>query len=86
MIYKLNMTEMRNMLKEFGKTLYGKTIFVICYSTFIILLIFLLISIIFNLLCFENYLIVSFICLISFLIGSYGYYKELRIFVNKNIK
>lgn len=86
MIYKLNMTEMRNMLKEFGKTLYGKTIFVICYSTFIILLVFLFISIIFNLLSFENYLIVSFICLISFLIGSYGYYKELRIFVNKNIK
>ena len=86
MIYKLNMTEMRNMLKEFGKTLYGKTIFVICYSTFIILFLFLFISIIFNLLSFENYLIVSFICLISFLIGSYGYYKELRIFVNKNIK
>ena len=38
MIYKLSKSEMRNMLKVFGKTLYGKTIFVICYSTFIILL------------------------------------------------
>ena len=86
MIYSLNQKEMKNKMIEFNKTIYGKSIFIICYSLFFILFLSVIISFIFNLLCYEYFIILLILCLISFLIGSYTFYKEFRIFVNSKNK
>ena len=86
MIYKLDRNGIKKELISFGKTEYGKTMFVICYSLFLILLLTIIISFIFKVLCAELFIALVFLCLISFLVGSYSYYKEIRIFVNSKNK
>ena len=87
MIYKLNNKELRKKMKEFSKTNYGKSIFLICYLPFIISFI---VTIIFffyfnkyNCLWAPPFIISRVFTVVSFSIGNYGYYKELRVFVNK---
>ena len=89
MIYKMNNKEIRKLLIEFGSTTYGKTMFLMCYACFFIIFANMIISLFvyFNSKSFftGSYVIVSaFISVISFTIGSYAYYKELRIYANKN--
>ncbi len=86
MIYKMNYKDIKRQMYEFHKTIYGKTMFVICYSLFFWLFVFCIFSLIFDLLSFEYFIVLIMICLISFLIGSYCFYKELRIFVNNKYK
>ena len=81
MIYNMNQKELKRLLIDFSKTRYGKSMFIICYAVFFLLFLTIII------LCFlKQFLLVgmlSLLCLISFCIGSYAYYKELRIFVDK---
>ena len=88
MIYKMNNKEVRKLLLEFGMTTYGKTMFVICYACFFIMFA----TVLSALIVFLNnknpfigfFLILSAnIAVVSFVIGSYAYYKELRIFASK---
>lgn len=87
MIYKLNNKEMRKKMKEFGKTNYGTSIFIICYLpfflSFIITIVFFLFFNKYNCLWAPPFIIALVFTILSFSIGSYGYYKELRVFVNK---
>ncbi len=83
MIYKLNGREIRKLLREFYNTRYGKSIFVICYAvpfiTFMVTMGMFLNSLIRG---DGNYVLVAiaFLCMNIFCIGSYFYYKELRVF------
>lgn len=87
MIYKLNNKKLRKKMKEFGKTTYGKSIFIICFTPFIIsFLITITLSIFYlsnNYLFNQDFVILVLFTIISFSLGNYGYYKELRIFTNK---
>ncbi|MBR4178682.1 MAG: hypothetical protein IKR57_04985 [Bacilli bacterium] len=83
MIYDLDKKKFSEKLIEFNKTYYGKCIFVICYSLFIILFLTVIINFLFKLSSIELMFKLLILCLISFVVGSYGFYKELRIFVNK---
>lgn len=89
MIYKIDKDEMWKYLLKFNKTEYGKTIFIICYSLPTILFAFMVASLILDFKYPGSGFIfwaslIALLDLISFLIGSYAFYKEFRIFVNKN--
>lgn len=94
MIYEKNNKEMRKLLRKFGSTNYGQCMFFICYMPFLLLLLLtitiLLIFIKYCCLSACSMLIVklTFATLISFCVGSFGFYKELREFAsnNKSIK
>ena len=83
MIYKMGPNEINKLLHEFYETRYGKMIFVTCYAvpfiTFVVT-----IGMFFALLIKgnANYVIIAiaFLCMNIFCIGSYFYYKEVRIF------
>lgn len=88
MIYKLQYKDIRKKLMEFNKTVYGKSVFVICYSPFVLFFV----TSILGLYLTLTYHIHPMICILPFLflatflsfcIGSYAFYKEFRIFVNK---
>ena len=83
MIYNLDKNKFKEKLIEFNKTYYGKCIFVICYSFFIVMLLLIILNCFIEMFSDEWLFMISMICLISFLVGSYGFYKELRIFVSK---
>lgn len=88
MIYKLNNKELRNKMKKFGKTTYGKCMFIICFNPFIILFILSIILLLnMNKSCMIiPFLITIFLTIIAFSIGNYGYYKELREYINTQEK
>ena len=83
MIYKMSPSEIKKLLHEFYSTRYGKSIFVICYAvpfiTFVVT-----IGMFLALLMKGHanmYLVgIAFMCMNIFCIGSYFYYKELRVF------
>jgi len=83
MIYKLNGKEIKKVLNEFYATRYGKSIFVVCYAvpfiTFMVTMGMFLSSLVNGQ---SNYILVAiaFLCMNIFCIGSYFYYKEVRIF------
>jgi hypothetical protein len=87
-IYDLNLKEFRKLLRDFGRTLYGKTVFFIAY--FVPGLLFLA-AIGFVICGFINpsdkmvYAIFGSIIgfVVTFLVGNMYYYKELRIFAEK---
>lgn len=87
MIYKLDNKGLKQKIKEFRSSTYGKCIFLICYLpfiiSFVITIIFLFYFYKFDCLWAPPFIISLIFSIISFSIGSYGYYKELRIFVNK---
>lgn len=91
MIYKMNAIEIKKLLHDFYTTRYGKSIFVICYVvpfiTFMIT-IGMFISSLGDVSEIEKYIVVltAFLCMNVFCIGSYFYYKELRIFAETRKK
>lgn len=90
-IYKFSKEELWTALKKFANTEYGKIQFVLSYCIpftlffimIILLVMLLLVSGIYN--NFISILVVidAFVTLVSFVVGSMHYYKELRFFVNK---
>lgn len=85
MIYKLNNKELKKEMIDFHKTTYGKCIFLICYSVFFVLFIGLIFSLILVPFYPKGVILLFFLplsCLISFVIGSYAFYKELRLFID----
>ena len=78
--------EIKELLREFYATRYGKSIFVICYVVPFFL--FMITMGMFAGFLFghggANYVLVGlpFLCLNTFCIGSYFYYRELRDFAN----
>ena len=89
MIYKLNGKEIKKLLHDFYETRYGKSIFVVCYAvpfiTFMVTMGMFLSSLVNGR---SNYILVAiaFLCMNIFCIGSYFYYKELRIFAEHTRK
>ena len=88
MIYSKNYKELKKELINFNKTAYGKTIFLICYAPCVFcLFILVIVGMQFfqyrEILCSILLILFLFITLIVFSIGSYAFYKELRLFVNK---
>lgn len=85
MIYKLNGKEMKKLIDDFYATRYGKSIFVICYVVPFLLF---MVTMGMFLVSFgdvgatEKYLVIliAFLCMNIFCIGSYFYYRELRKF------
>lgn len=85
MIYKMNPSEIKKLLREFYTTRYGKSIFVICYVVPFLLF---MATIGMFLVSFgdvgtiEKYMVIltAFLCMNIFCIGSYFYYRELRKF------
>ena len=83
MIYKMNGKEIRKLLHEFFGTRYGKSVFVICYAVpFITFVVTLGMFLALLLKGVSNYYLVgiAFLSMNIFCIGSYFYYKELRVF------
>lgn len=91
MIYKLSNKEMRNEIKEFSKTNFGKITFLLSYSVFFITIIFYL-SFEFTILlnyknfcCIENlfpiYAFGFIVLLLSFVFGSINFYNKLEKFI-----
>jgi isoprenylcysteine carboxyl methyltransferase (ICMT) family protein YpbQ len=86
MIYSLKYKEFSNMLREFGKTVYGKAMFLICYTPFflgLILCIKLALTETIDFLSEYDIIVITFFTIVMLCIGSYGYYNQLRIFVEK---
>lgn len=88
MIYNLSYKEFSKLMFQFSKTVYGKCMFLINYSVFIFLFILTIVTFIMYLCCKWPIIsifmfILVLLTLISFVIGSYGFYKELRIFAEK---
>ncbi len=85
MIYKMSPKEIRKLLHEFYSTRYGKSIFVICYAvpfiTFMITMGMFVSSMIHDN-CNYVMVCVPFLCMNIFCVGSYFYYKELRVFAD----
>ena len=90
MIYKMNGSEIRKLLREFYGTRYGKSMFVICYAvpfiTFMVTMGMFLAFLVKN--GEANYFLIgiAFLCMNIFCIGSYFYYKELRVFAESRRK
>ena len=83
MIYKMNGKEIKKLLHEFYATRYGKTLFVICYAVpFITFMVTMGMFINTFIKSESNYVLVAiaFMCMNIFCIGSYFYYKEVRVF------
>ena len=86
MIYKMSGREIKKLLHEFYATRYGKSIFVICYAvpfiTFVVTMGMFLALLMKGV---SNYFLVgiAFMSMNLFCIGSYFYYKELRIFADR---
>lgn len=91
MIYKMGPKEIKKLLHDFYETRYGKSIFVICYVvpfiTFMITM-GMFISSFGEVSEIEKYIVIltSFLCMNIFCIGSYFYYKELRVFAEHRKK
>ncbi|MBR1413601.1 MAG: hypothetical protein IJ574_02915 [Bacilli bacterium] len=89
MIYKLNSKKLGKKIREFSSTTYGKIMFVLCYIVFFC---FFLIDVSVLTLAFLDwhFKIVLFYfnmaTLISFVIGSYIYYRELKEYIEKTSK
>ena len=83
MIYDMKAKDIRKLLKNFYKTRYGKSMFVICYAvpfiTFMVT-IGMFIGAIIKDNCNYVLVAIAFMCMNIFCIGSYFYYKELRVF------
>ena len=87
-IYSLNLKEFRKLLKDFGSTLYGRTIFFVAYFIpsilFLASIALLVCSFIIDSELIINALLISLTSfVITFIIGNMYYYKELRIFSEK---
>ena len=91
MIYKMSPKEIKKLLKEFYATRYGKSIFVICYV--VPLLLFAVTMSMFLISMndsseMEKYFVIltAFLCMNIFCVGSYFYYRELRVFADHKKK
>ena len=85
----MNAKEMRKLLHDFLGTRYGKSIFVVCYAvpfiTFMVTMGMFFSSIVNG---EANYILIAiaFLCMNIFCIGSYFYYREVRIFAEHRKK
>lgn len=87
-IYNLNLQEFRKLLKDFGSTLYGRTIFFVAYFIpgilFLASIALLVCGFIVDSDIITNALLISLTAfVITFIIGNMYYYKELRIYSEK---
>ena len=87
MIYDLNYKQLKKEMFEFGKSFYGKCIFISCYTPFFISLIITIVSAVKTFSCdfsynLKNFIFFPIVTIVLICLGSIGYYKELRVFVN----
>ena len=85
MIYDLNYKEFTKLMNDFGKTVYGKAMFVICYTPFLlgfVLSVMTSLSFILDNCVLTIFSVAKIILgtIILLCIGSYGFYNELRKF------
>ena len=89
MIYDLKYKDFTKLMKSFGKTVYGKAMFVICFTPFllgfIICCILALIPVI-DFLTKIQVIIIYFITITLLCVGCFAYYNQLRIFAEKRDK
>ncbi len=83
MIYDLKYKEFTNLLNDFGKTVYGKAMFCICFTPFLLGLA-LLVGLAFtpeiDFLSEYDIIVITFITILNLCLGCYGYYNQLRLF------
>jgi hypothetical protein len=88
MIYSLKYKEFTELLRDFGKTVYGKAMFAICYIPFILCFIVCIILACTKEIYFlseYDIVVITFVTIILLCSGSYKYYNQLRIFAeNRN--
>lgn len=95
-IYKLNNKELKKEMKKFSRTTFGKIIFCLSYAVPLLLLILtivLYIVILTTIRCYYHTFVLvplfatfAILTLISFILGSIYYYKELRIYIETKNK
>ena len=81
-IYTTNQQEIKKIMFSFIKTIYGKIMFLLSYSMFFIFLFQALIVLFLH----EDkmiFFVLSFLSLLSFILGSVNYYKELRAYAKE---
>ncbi len=88
MIYKMKRKDINKLIGDFNKTLYGKTIFILCYISFVVAFVWTLIALYVYAKGEDSIpaLVIvfsGFMAFLTFSFGSYAYYKELRIFASK---
>ena len=82
----MNPSEIKKLLHDFYATRYGKTVFVMCYAvpfiTFVVTIGMFLAFLMKH--GTANYVLIAiaFLCMNIFCLGSYLYYKELRVFAD----
>lgn len=86
-IYDKNLKQIRKELRNFGKTTYGKTVFLIAYlipaSLFLAMIIVSIIGLcagVDSLITYMPQIFIAFV--LSFVLANAYYYKELRVYIN----
>ena len=86
MIYDLKYKEFTNLLKDFGKTVYGKAMFFACFTPFMLGLIVLVILALtprIDFLSTYDIIVITFITILNLCVGCFAYYNQLRIYAEK---
>ena len=86
MIYDLKYKEFTKLMKDFGKTIYGKAMFIICFTPFILSFIICCILACIPVICFLTkieVIIIYFVTITLLCIGCFAYYNQLRIYAEK---
>lgn len=87
MIYKMDNRKIKKAIGDFNKGVYGKSILLACYTPFLFGFMLTLVSLIMfykycYMFCIVILIGVVLYTLIAFCIGTYSYYRELRVFIN----
>ena len=85
-IYTKDIKELRKIMISFTKTIYGRTMFTLSYALFFLLLMITLISFLLYKDTANHPLLMTglaFLTLLTFILGSINYYKELRIYISQ---
>ena len=83
----MNYDKVKKALREFNSTIYGKSILVACYAPFLFCFALTFVALIlfykyYYVIYMISLLVLVLLSLVTFCIGTYGFYKELRIYVS----
>ena len=89
MIYDLDSKEFKNLMKDFIKTVYGKSMFVACFTPFFLGLIICCVLAcipVIDFLTKIEVIIIYFVTISLLCFGCFNYYNQLRIYFEKRNK
>ncbi|MBQ7307550.1 MAG: hypothetical protein IJW82_03385 [Clostridia bacterium] len=79
-IYDMKNKDLRNLFAKFGKTTYGRSVFLISYCVPMFLFVYMVVGLIYQIFTFLTLSIVLFLILSTFILGNAFFYVEVRKF------